>query len=565
MAETSKLSVEQWAAATSPADSLLVIAPPGCGKTEVLASRVAFEIPGLEKNEKILALTFTKKARTNLEERLRAVIPEPQVRRRVSVRNFHGFSAELVLAHGRTIGLDVDDIALPKRGTQRAAFKKAGGGREIYAAEALLSRVKRHPYTDEEVLQALREEGSDAVTRLAIAVELERQDSNQLHYDDILRHAQRLLRIPAVARLYQAHYGCVFVDEFQDLSLQQLDIALRACSRKRTFAGDPFQGIFSWAGAEPKRVESILRDQSDEVIRLRESYRSSPKVIDAINSIGTQLDPDSELHPAPEMLWPNGGCSAKLVFETSLREAECVRKLARKLLTADPFTSIGVICRSGWRRQALDEVFAGETEFLVRRWDIAIEDPEILHLIQTAVAGLPRGASVNEVREAAFSAIEETDVETRSLLIDAFDSLEDSGFTSASAIVRSIRNLEPGGVVGPGVHLLSAHSGKGQQFDWVFLIGMEEKHIPDSRSSGESLTEEQRVLLVMLSRARYGLVVTRSRTSDGKYGSFQTRPSRWWQDIETELNSAADLESFVCNTEAVTAGLPGGGVTRTVT
>lgn len=563
MVATLKLSEEQLAAATSPTDNLLVIAPPGCGKTEVLASRAAFEIPALEKNQKILALTFTKKARTNLEERLRALISEPQVRRRVSVRNFHGFSAELVLAHGRTIGLDVNGIALPKIGTQRAAFKKAGGGREIYAAEALLSRVKRHPYTDEEVLQALREEDPDAVTRLAIAVELERQASNQLHYDDILRHAQRLLQIPAVARLYQAHYGCVIVDEFQDLSLQQLDIALRACSRKRTFAGDPFQGIFSWAGAEPERVESILRGQSGEVIRLRESYRSSPKVIDVINSIGTQLDPDSELHPSPEMIWPNGGCSAKLVFETSLQEAEFVRDLARRLLTADPSTSIGVICRSGWRRRTIDEVFASELEFSVRRWDIAIEDPEILHLIQTAVAGLPRGASVNEAREATLSTVEETDVETRSLLIDAFDSLEKSGFASASSVVRSIRNFEPGGVVGPGVHLLSAHSGKGQQFDWVFLIGMEEKHIPDSRSSGESLTEEQRVLLVMLSRARYGLVVTRSRTRDGQYGPFQIRPSRWWQDVETELNSVADLEAFVCNAEADTAGQPGGMASHT--
>ena len=82
--------------------------------------------------------------------------------------------------------------------------------------------------------------------------------------------------------------------------------------------------------------------------------------------------------------------------------------------------------------------------------------------------------------------------------------------------------------VGPGVHLLNAHTGKGQQFDWVITCGLEEGHLPGRRNSaGSALDEEQRVLLVTLSRARHGVIVTRSTLQDATYGPFPAAPSRW--------------------------------------
>ena len=101
------LSREQLDAATSDREHLLLIAPPGCGKTEVLAHRAAHQISTLEPNQRVLALTFTKRARSNLEERLRSVVGQAQAHRRIIVRNFHGFATQVVLSHGRTIGLDM--------------------------------------------------------------------------------------------------------------------------------------------------------------------------------------------------------------------------------------------------------------------------------------------------------------------------------------------------------------------------------------------------------------------------------------------------------------------------
>ncbi|MFT0848886.1 ATP-dependent helicase [Actinomycetaceae bacterium L2_0104] len=541
------LSEEQANAATADADHLVIVAPPGCGKTEVLAHRAVHLIDSLEKNQRVLALTFTKRARSNLEERLRAVLGQARTRRHIIVRNFHGFATEVVLAHGRTIGLDMESIQLPKTSTVRKAMGAAGGSGDVMnEAERMLSEIKRLPLSDADVLNAIRQQPAGQARQLVEKVECARQETNQLHYDDLLRHAQCLLRIPAVARLYQAHFGAVLVDEFQDLSMQQLDLARLSCATRQTYAGDPLQGIYSWAGAAPAEVEAEILKDCGQPIRLHESYRSSPKVLQTVNSIGEAIDSGSSLVSAQPTRWVGGGCSATLVLEDREEEASVISDLTAKILSCDPEASVGIISRAAWRRKEIDQAFATETRFPVRRWELAIEDPAVVALIQSTVATLPRGASLGDARIAVLDSLDPADVDTREQIDDAFEVLEQSNASTARAAVRSIRVSDPKQNIGPGVHLLNAHTGKGQQFDWVFVIGMEEGHLPGKRNShGVALAEEERVLLVMLSRARQGLVVTRARMAKGMYGPYAAKESRWWPLLRTEFTSVHEIEDRV--------------------
>ena len=75
----------QKVAASSSEPNLLVIAPPGCGKTELLAMRAVELIPRLRTHQKILALTFTNRAKANLSERLRQLLGPHRFRRYVTV------------------------------------------------------------------------------------------------------------------------------------------------------------------------------------------------------------------------------------------------------------------------------------------------------------------------------------------------------------------------------------------------------------------------------------------------------------------------------------------------
>lgn len=540
------LSDEQREAAMSDQDHVMIIAPPGCGKSEILAHRTMHQISRLEKNQRVLALTFTNRSRSNLEERLLSVLGHERMRRNVVIRNFHGYATQIVLAHGRTIRMAMDSLLLPKTTTVRKALEALNAGNAGYEAERILNEVKRSPLSDKEVLLAI-EAGPPGHSRdLALQVESARQEANQLHYGDLLRHAQRLLLIPAISRLYQAHFGAVLVDEFQDLSMQQLDVSRLSCVDRQTYAGDPLQGIFSWAGAVPSEVESELRKVCGEPIRLHESYRSSPRVLEAVNSVSEQVDPEATLVAAKPDQWKEGGCSAALVFQDRGEEAEALSGLARSILAHDPDASIGIICRASWRRGDIDEAFASETGFPVHRWDLAIENPQVVSLIQSTVAALPRGASVEDARLAVLDAVDSADVETREHVDDAFDTLANSGETTARAAVRSIRVSDPKQTIASGVHLLNAHTGKGQQFDWVFVVGLEEGHMPSKRNNqGEKLEEEERVLLVMLSRARNGLIITRARTAEGMYGPYPARASRWWNTLETSCSNLAQVESHL--------------------
>lgn len=541
------LSKEQLNAATSERDHLLIVAPPGCGKTEVLAHRAAHQVDSLLPNQRVLALTFTKRACANLEERLRLVLGRTRVRRQIVVSTFHGFATQVVRAHGRTIGLCMDNLGMPKSSTMRRAMKAAGGDwRAMYEAGKLLEEIKRSPLSDAEVLEAIEERGLSEATRLSQSVEQSRQASNQLHYEDLLRHTQRLLRIPAIARLYQSHFGAVIVDEFQDLSLQQLEIAELSCTERRTFAGDPLQGIYSWAGASPAEVGAEITRTCGSPIRLNESYRSSPMVLETVNSISEQIDSDASLVSAVPGEWLGGGCSAKLVIQDREAEAALVLRLATLIHGVAPQASIGIIARAGWRRRFIDEAFASQTEFPVRRWELAIDDPATVALIQSTVSVLPRGATINDARAAVLDALDPADVDTRELVDDAFDTLDQSEATTARVAVRSIRTADPKQAVGPGVHLLNAHTGKGQQFDWTFVVGLEEGHLPGGRNSeGDALDEEQRVLLVMLSRARHGLIVTRTIMGEGWNGPKPVAASRWWSAIKAQYSSEEGVESHI--------------------
>lgn len=541
------LSKEQENAATSSSDRLMIVAPPGCGKTEVLAHRAAYLIDSLEKNQRILALTFTNRARSNLEERLRAVLGQAKTHQRILVQNFHSFATRLTFAHGRTIGLKVEELKRPQKTTLKKAIEEAGGsGNVIYEVERMLGEVKRHPFSDIQVLEKLQQYPRGEERELAEEVERARQQASQLHYDDLLRHAQCLLHIPAVARLYQAHFGAVLVDEFQDLSLQQLDLARLSCTSQQTFAGDLLQGIYSWAGAAPVKVEAEIRKDCAEPIHLHESYRSSPKVLETVNSVSERIDSESSLISAHPEQWLNGGCSATLVIENRAKEAEVLSDLANEILRRHPQASVGIICRSKWRRKDLDQVFEKTTHFPVRRWDLALDEPKVISLIHSTIATLPRDASIEDARLATLDAVDPADVETLEQIDDAFERLKESNAKTAKAAAHSIKISNPKQTIGPGVHLLNAHTGKGQQFDWVFVIGLEEGHLPDKRSSrGQALAEEERVLLVMLSRARYGLIVTRIKTNNGKYGPYSAEESRWWSKLRTDYTSKSQIEQHL--------------------
>jgi DNA helicase-2/ATP-dependent DNA helicase PcrA len=532
--------------------ALLVVAPAGCGKTEALALRVAGL---LERNvaaspRRVLVTTFSNRARDNIRDRLRSYLPPAVLRDRVSVTDFHGLSARIFRAHANVIGLD-PQMVIPESDWVRAQCLSWGWDwGQIVPAEEALRLAKQQCLDDEGVHDFLEQRNAWG----ALQLEDLRRDQNRLTYDDLPRVAELILGNDLVADLYRHHFGAVIVDEFQDLTPQQLRLVNRVGLGKTTYAGDLAQGIYGFAGAQPTQVDAAIREECPDVIEFAESHRSSPAVLGMVNSL-TPLTGGLTLTCARPGSWPSNGLAAAVRFDTPDAEARWAVWFAAQTLARVPGQRIGIIGRTAPRRAAVDAV-AAESGLPTFRWDDGVLDTETARLVKTmlvrinAAEVLGADDPLAHLREAAdMDSVSETD--TRRYLADALvwclDKLRD-GVTPIQIRDRIRVGDQDTLLTAAGVHLLSGHVGKGQQFDWVVVVGAEDGVIPDWRSTTPAQRlEDARVLSVMLSRARHGVVVTCATHVPDRYGRARTKdPSRFFAELgHANYTNDAGVHAFL--------------------
>ena len=513
-----------------PGLSLLIIAPAGCGKTETLALRVRglLDQQAVKTSQRILVATFTKRARDNMHDRLSHYLTPREMREAVTVCNFHGLFARIIQAHSNVIGLDPTRLTMPQHDwvDERCRALKLKGLTNNVKSD--ISSVKRRALNDEQVLTELQRSGN----QYASMIEEQRQAESRLTYDDLPRLAELILANDEVAALYQRHFGAIIVDEFQDLTLQQLRIVQRIGYKKTTYAGDLAQGIYAFAGAQPEHVKKELETECSESVEFAESFRSSPAVLTAVNSLNN-LTGGKVLTAANPESWPSGGLAAYRQFDRAQEEAKYIKNLCSWILSKGraPQQRIGISARLKRRRQLVDEVIAASgLPYCI--WDDGVLDKSIAQKIRSMLRGLslPEFHSADDplafLRQAvAFD--NEQDPDERTALSSAVDWCLDllQKDLNPDTIQKRIQIGDNDSLITrAGVHLLTGHAGKGQQFDWMVVIGLEEDYLPSYQAiqTGDNsamMGEEARTLAVMLSRARHGVLVTSSDIVPDDYDS----------------------------------------------
>jgi len=501
--------------------SLLIIAPAGCGKTETLALRVKGLLSKqvVKAPQRILVATFTKRARDNMHDRLSHYLTPREMREAVTVCNFHGLFARIIQAHSNVIGLDPTRLTMPQHDwvdERCRALKLKGLTNDV---KSDISSVKRRALNDEQVIAEIQRSGN----QYASMIEEQRQAESRLTYDDLPRLAELILANDEVAALYQRHFGAIIVDEFQDLTLQQLRIVQRIGYKKTTYAGDLAQGIYAFAGAQPEHVKKELETECSETIEFAESFRSSPAVLTAVNSLN-RLTGGQALTAANPGSWPSGGLAAYRQFDHAEKEATYIKNLCSWILSEGraPQQRIGISTRLKRRRQLVDEMIAASSlPYCI--WDDGVLDKSIAQKIRSML----RGLSLSEFHSAddplaflrqAVAFDNEQDPDERTALSNAlnwcFDLLDKN--VDPDTIQKRIQIGDNDSLITrSGVHLLTGHAGKGQQFDWMVVVGLEEDYLPSYQAiqAGDNsamMDEEARTLAVMLSRARHGVLVTSS-------------------------------------------------------
>jgi DNA helicase-2/ATP-dependent DNA helicase PcrA len=292
------LNDAQRRAATHDAGPLLVIAGAGSGKTKTLAARVGHLISSGVEPDRILLLTFTRRAATEMIRRADAAVGGIAADR-VWGGTFHAISHRLLRSHGRAVGLDDGFTVIDRPDTEalfgllRTELDLATTQRRFPKKEtiaAIYSRVANAQAPLAEVVDARYPWCSDHVEsmRPLFRAYLERKrEHNVVDYDDLLLYWRSLLESPAGDTVRDL-FDHVLVDEYQDTNMIQAQILGSLCGQSGhvTVVGDDAQSIYSFRAA---RVENMAefseRFPAATVVALEQNYRSSPEILEVANRV----------------------------------------------------------------------------------------------------------------------------------------------------------------------------------------------------------------------------------------------------------------------------------------
>lgn len=280
---------------------LLVVAGAGTGKTRTLAYRVAFLIASGVNPERILLLTFTRRAAEEMIRRAASIVTRGVGEsRRVWGGTFHSVANRLLRIYGNSGGLSTDftvidqadaedlmDVARQELDLQsrRKRFPRKRTCLAIY------SRCVNSAQPIEKVLTKQYPwcaEWKGELKRLFKRYVERKQQANVLDFDDLLLYLAELLRNTGLAAEIGGRFDHVLVDEYQDTNRIQARILrrLRQTNQNLTVVGDDAQSIYSFRAASIRNILDFPRDfENATVVSLEQNYRSSGQILETTNRV----------------------------------------------------------------------------------------------------------------------------------------------------------------------------------------------------------------------------------------------------------------------------------------
>lgn len=292
------------------AGPLLVIAGAGTGKTMTLAHRVAHLVISGISPERILLLTFTRRASQEMTRRVESIVRAATKGHGAAVLpaaglpwsgTFHSVANRLLRRFAHNLGLDPGFSVLDRGDAAdimdvvRHELKLTRTSRRFPKKDTCLAIYSRCVNTRRPLSATLDAtypwcaDWADELAELFRHYVLRKQQNQALDYDDLLLYWQHLVMEQEFAEQIGSSFDHVLVDEYQDTNLVQAQIlnALKPDGKGITVVGDDAQSIYSFRAAE---VENILGfpDQympSAQIITLEQNYRSTQPVLDSANQL----------------------------------------------------------------------------------------------------------------------------------------------------------------------------------------------------------------------------------------------------------------------------------------
>lgn len=382
------LNPEQLAAVTLPAQSALILAGAGSGKTRVLTTRIAWLIQtGQISPHGVLAVTFTNKSAKEMLTRLSAMLPINT--RGMWIGTFHGLCNRLLRAHHRDAGLP-QTFQILDSGDQLSFIKRLLKANNIddekYPAKQLAYFINS---AKDQGLRAAEVDAYDDFNRKMVALyelyDLQCQREGVVDFAELLLRTYELLSRNQILREhYQARFQHILVDEFQDTNdLQYKWLKLMAGQRGAVFAvGDDDQSIYAFRGANVGNMVAFEREfQVENLIKLEQNYRSFGHILDTANTL---IEHNSK-RLGKNLRTDAGHGELVRIFEASsdLQEAQWITEEAKNLIRDGHARSeIAILYRSNAQSRVIEHaLFSAGLPYRVYGGQRYFERAEVKHAI----------------------------------------------------------------------------------------------------------------------------------------------------------------------------------------
>lgn len=275
-AATVNLTASQERAVTTDSKRCVVIAGPGSGKTRVLTERIAYLIETQRAApEKILAITFTNKAASEMRKRINDRLVTQTTS--VEVRTFHSFGLGLLRDCNEYMGLSPNFEIASSSTVDRILTKTLSRhGLSIIEQKSLYRKAISN------LKNGIRVTSLPEIDKVFADFNRELRKEDLIDLDDMVYLPVQLLSTnEGVSNWLKSKYQHILVDEFQDVNEMQAQIFpyIIGADTSFFFVGDDDQCIYEWRGARPKLLKRYANDSRSDTIYLEDNFRSQRGIV----------------------------------------------------------------------------------------------------------------------------------------------------------------------------------------------------------------------------------------------------------------------------------------------
>lgn len=294
------LNAEQRLAVECVSGPVLIVAGAGSGKTRVLTSRIANILSKGVDPSRVLALTFTKKAASEMKERIALMVGE-RSSRRIVMGTFHSIFIRFLREYSDRLGYppaftiyDTSDSV----SAIKTCIKELSLDDKVYKPKDILSRIslaKNNLMTsdayrnNQKVLEKDIQSRRPKICDIYSMYTAKCRNAGVMDFDDILLNMNILFRdFPDVKAQIAGRFDYIMVDEYQDTNFAQYLILKKLSEPHRNLCvvGDDSQSIYAFRGAKIENILNFKKDYPEcKTFRLEKNYRSTANIVDAANSL----------------------------------------------------------------------------------------------------------------------------------------------------------------------------------------------------------------------------------------------------------------------------------------